>query len=264
MTTVHEEPVGVLLRHWRERRGLSQLALANRAEVSARHVSFLETGRSRPTRTMLLRLADQLDIPLRERNSLLLAAGLAPAYPEHRLGDVPMAAVADAIERILASHRPYPALVVDRHWTMVDANDAVVGLLDGCAPRLLEPPVNVLRVTLHPEGMAPRIANHGQWRAHLLTRLRHQLAATGDPVLRRLHAELAAYPCDDDGHDAELDPAGAHALVVPLRLRTDDGELSLLSTTTLFGTPLDVTVAELAIEAFYPADETTRRLLGSR
>ncbi|MEE2033032.1 helix-turn-helix domain-containing protein [Rhodococcus chondri] len=259
MIGVQEQSAGGLLRHWRERRGLSQLALANRAGISARHVSFVETGRSRPSRSTLLKLSEHLDIPLRERNSILLAAGLAPAYPEHRLGDVPLAAVSDAIGRILSSHRPFPALVVDRHWTMIDANDGVTPLVSMCAPELLEPPVNVLRLSLHPRGLAPHIVNHGQWREHLLSRLRHQIGATGDPVLRRLYDELSAYPCEDPGTSTE-----PHALVVPLHLRTDAGELSLLSTTTLFGTPLDVTVSELAIEAFYPADDRTAAALHAR
>ncbi|MGW0022822.1 helix-turn-helix domain-containing protein [Rhodococcus sp. NPDC003383] len=261
MTTVQQESAGALLRHWRERRGLSQLALANLAGVSARHLSFVETGRSKPSRRMLLALGEHLDLPLRERNALLLAAGLAPAYPEHRLGDVPMAAVSDAIGRILTSHMPFPALVVDRHWTMIDANDAVTGLLAACAPALVEPPVNVLRLTLHPEGLAPLISNLGQWRAHLLARLRHQIGATGDPELMRLHAELEGYPGDGTAEAGHADAGDSAALVVPLRLRVGDVELSLLSTTTLFGTPLDVTVSELAIEAFYPADDATARVL---
>lgn len=247
------DPAGALLRHWRTLRGLSQLALANRAGLSARHVSFVETGRSRPSREVLLRIGDELGIPLRERNTILLAAGYAPAFPEHRLGDVPMSAVSDAITRILESYRPFPALVVDRHWTMVDGNDAVAALVAGCAPDLLEPPVNVLRLTLHPRGLAPRIANLGQWRGHLLGRLRHQIAVTDDPVLVLLLDELSRYPCDDPGTVDGDTPA----LVVPLRLRTDGVELSFLSTTTLFGTPLDVTVSELAIEAFHPADTAT-------
>ncbi|MFD6857402.1 helix-turn-helix domain-containing protein [Rhodococcus sp. NPDC060090] len=258
MTTLQSEPAGAMLRHWRERRGLSQLTLANRAGVSARHVSFVETGRSRPSRDMLLKISEELEIPLREQNSILMAAGLAPAYPEHHLGEVPMSAVSDAITRILRSHQPFPALVVDRHWTMIDGNDAVATLIAGCSPELLEPPVNVLRLSLHPNGLAPRIANLGQWRAHLLVRLRHQIGATADPVLLRLYDELSGYPCDDPDEQPE-----SHSLVVPLRIRTDDGELSFLSTTTLFGTPLDVTVSELAIEAFYPADAATAAALHS-
>jgi transcriptional regulator with XRE-family HTH domain len=249
--------VGVLLRRWRRRRGLSQLALAGAAGVSARHLSFVETGRSRPSRAMLLRLGEHLDVPLRDRNALLLAAGLAPAYPQRRLDDPPMAAVADAVTRILTAYEPYPALVIDRHWELVDANEAVAVLTAGCAPALLDPPCNVLRLCLHPDGLAPRIRTLGSWRAHLLSRLRHQIATTGDAALQELHDELRGYPAPpaaDPGHAAP---------VVPLRLAGPDGrELAFLSTTTLFGTPGDVTVAELAIEAFLPADDATAAALG--
>ena len=186
--------VGELLRQWRQRRGLSQLALAGAADVSARHLSFVETGRARPSRALLLRLGEHLDVPLRDRNALLLAAGLAPAYPERGLADPPLAAVADAVARILAAYEPFPALVVDRHWELVDANAAVDRLTAGCAPALLEPPCNVLRLCLHPDGLAPRILTLGSWRAHLLARLRHQVAATGDPRLQELLEELRTYP----------------------------------------------------------------------
>lgn len=246
-------PVGVLLRQWRELRRMSQLDLATRTEVSTRHLSFVETGRSKPTREMLLRLSDQLDVPLRGRNTLLLAAGFAPMYPEHDIADVPMAAISAAIRQILDAHLPYPAVVVDRQWSMVDSNDAVATLVDGCAAHLLEPPVNVLRLSLHPEGMAPRIRNLGQWRAHLLERLRHQVGVTGDENLAELHRELSEYPGDSS---PRTPPPGA--LVVPLELESEGRVLSFISTTTVFGTPLDVTVAELAIEAFYPADDVTR------
>ena len=251
--------VGELLRQWRRRRGLSQLALAGAAGVSARHLSFVETGRSRPSRAMLLRLGEQLDVPLRDRNALLLAAGLAPAYPQRRLDDPPMAAVADAVRRILTAYEPYPALVVDRHWELVDANDAVAVLTAGCAPALLEPPCNVLRLCLHPDGLAPRIRTLGSWRAHLLSRLRHQIATTGDAHLQELLDELRTYPAPP------AEPAPHAAPVVPIRLAAPDGrELAFLSTTTLFGTPGDVTVDELAIEAFLPADEATAAALGAR
>jgi transcriptional regulator with XRE-family HTH domain len=251
--------VGELLRAWRQRRGLSQLALAGVAGVSARHLSFVETGRSRPSRAMLLHLGEHLDVPLRDRNTLLLAAGLAPAYPERRLDDPPLAVVADAIGRILTAYHPYPALVVDRHWELVDANDAVAVLTADCAPPLLEPPCNVLRLCLHPDGMAPRIVTLRSWRAHLLTRLRHQIAATGDAHLQQLLDELRAYPAPPP------DPAPDHAApVVPITVRTEAGELSFVSTTTLFGTPGDVTVAELAIEAFLPADAATAAALAPR
>ena len=251
--------VGQLLRQWRQRRGLSQLALAGAADVSARHLSFVETGRSRPSRALLLRLGEHLDVPLRDRNALLLAAGLAPAYPERGLTDPPMGAVADAVSRILAAYEPCPALVVDRHWELVDSNAAVALLTAGCAPALLEPPCNVLRLSLHPDGLAPRILTLGSWRAHLLARLRHQIAATADPRLQELLDELRAYPAPPSGRDP-----GHAAPVVPLRLRAVDGrELAFLSTTTLFGTPGDVTVAELAIEAFLPADDATAAALGA-
>jgi transcriptional regulator with XRE-family HTH domain len=250
----------VLIREWRLRRRLSQLDLAGATGISTRHLSFLETGRSRATREMLMRLSEQLDVPLRDRNALLLAAGFAPAYPQHRLTDLPMAAVSEAIEQILRGHLPYPALVVDRHWTMIAANDAVRTFLDGVADHLLEPPVNVLRLSLHPHGMAPRIRNLGQWRDHVLERLWQQVVTTGDNELAALHAELLGYPAPPDR--ATPTP---NALVVPLELVTEGGEtLSFLSTTTVFGTPLDVTVAELAIEAFYPADDVTRLSITSR
>ena len=250
--------VGELLRQWRQRRGLSQLALAGAADVSARHLSFVETGRARPSRALLLRLGEQLDVPLRDRNALLLAAGLAPAYPERGLADPPLAAVADAVARILAAYEPFPALVVDRHWELVDANAAVDRLTAGCAPALLEPPCNVLRLCLHPDGLAPRILTLGSWRAHLLARLRHQVAATGDPRLQELLDELRTYPAPPGEAPQYAAP------VVTMRLRDPDGrELAFLSTTTLFGTPGDVTVDELAIEAFLPADEATARALGA-
>lgn len=251
--------VGDLLRQWRTRRGLSQLALAGTAGVSARHLSFVETGRSRPSRELLLRLGEHLDVPLRDRNALLLAAGLAPAFPERRLDDPPMAAVADAVARILAAYEPYPALVVDRHWELVVANEAVDVLTAGAAPALLEPPCNVLRLCLHPDGLAPRIRTLGSWRAHLFARLRHQIATTGDAHLQELLDELRGYP------GPPVDPGPGHAApVVPLRVRGVDGrELAFLSTTTLFGTPGDVTVDELAIEAFLPADDATAEALGA-
>ncbi|NKS16847.1 helix-turn-helix domain-containing protein [Prescottella equi] len=253
-----QQPVGDQIRWWRGHRRMTQLDLANRADVSTRHVSFLETGRARPTRAMLLRLGDHLDIPLRDRNAMLLAAGFAPAFPEHTLTDVPMAVVSDAIRTILTAHAPMPALVVDRHWNLVDANDTVALLTDGAAPRLLEPPVNVLRLSLHPDGMASRITNLAQWRAHVLHRLDRQIDATGDDELRRLRIELASYASGADA--TEPGPS----LVVPLRIRVGDDDLSFLSTTTVFGTPLDVAVSELAIETFFPADAATSEFLAAR
>lgn len=250
------DTTGALVRSWRQRRKLSQLELAHRAGVSSRHLSFVETGRSRPTSSMLLRLCESLTVPLREQNRLLLSAGFAPAHPEHALADPPMAQVADAIEAILSAHLPFPALVVDAGWDLVSANDAVYALLDGLPARLLEPPVNVIRLTLAPDGLAPRILNLPEWRAHLLTRLRTEHDATGDVRLAALLDELDIAPADVTDRTP--------GLVVPMRLRQGDEELSFLSTTTVFGTPREVTVSELAIEAFYPADSATRRALTAR
>jgi transcriptional regulator with XRE-family HTH domain len=248
------EHPGALIRGWRRRRNLSQLDLALRAGVSSRHVSFIETGRSRPTSQMILRLCDHLAVPLREQNRCLLAGGYAPAHPEHGLAEPQMAQVAAAIESILSAHLPFPALVVDTGWDLVSANDAVYELLDGVAPHLLEPPVNVVRLTLDPQGLVPRIANITEWRSHLLGRLGRELDASADA---RIAALLEEY---DAGVAGEV--PSTPELVVPLRLCAADGrELSLLSTTTVFGTPREVTLSELAIEAFYPADEATRRLL---
>jgi transcriptional regulator with XRE-family HTH domain len=254
-----QSQVGKLLRAWRERRRLTQLDLALAADVSTRHISFVETGRSKPTSAMILHLSEQLEIPLRERNMLLLAGGYAPAYPEHELNSPPMSAVNEAINSVLEGHEPYPAVVVDRHWELVAANAAIAVLTEGSAGRLLEPPVNVLRLSLHPDGMAPRIANLGDWREHMLHRLAHQAQTTGDAQLRELHDELTGYP----GGQSHATAGQSPAIVVPLRYRTAHGELSFFSTTTVFGTPLDVTVAELAIEAFYPADPGTAQILKS-
>jgi transcriptional regulator with XRE-family HTH domain len=250
-------PPGVLLRDWRRRRRVSQLDLAHRAGVSPRHVSFIETGRSRPTSTMILRLCDQLEVPLREQNRLLLAGGYAPAHPEHTLADPPMAQVSAAIDAILTAHLPWPALVIDGAWDLVTANDAVYGLLDGIDPRLLEPPVNVVRLSLDPGGLAPRIVNLPEWRAHLVGRLRREHDASGDVRLLEL---AGTYDQDDEHEDVQ---AGAPGLVVPFVLRSGGQELSFLSTTTVFGTTREVTLSELAIEAFYPADAATRSALSA-
>ena len=256
-------PVGGLLRIWRERRRLSQLELAGAADISARHVSFLETGRSVPSRAMLLRLAERLEVPLRERNALLLSAGYAPMYSERRLDDPALRQARAAVDLVIAGHSPYPALAVDRHWTMVSANAPVNLLLAGVDPRLLQPPVNVLRLGLHPDGLGPRVENYTQWRTHVLMRLRQQIAATADPILIELLAELEAYPLiSKSGGDAKsTDEVDYGGVVVPFRLRTDFGVLSFFSTTTVFGTPLDVTLAELAIESFFPADPQTTETL---
>ena len=252
---VPARPVGELLREWRERRRLSQLELAIQAEVSTRHLSFVETGRSKPTSEMILRLAEHLEVPLRERNRLLLAGGYAPAYRRRALDDPELDAVRVALRRILDAHLPYPAVVVNRWWELVDANAMIGPLTAGVAPHLLEPPVNVLRLSLHPDGMAPNIRNLAQWRAHLLSRLAGQFRATGDARLAELHEELREYPGGVDGTPDRTD------IVVPLRYVLDGHELSLFSMTAVVGTPLDITVEELAIEAFYPADEATATAL---
>ncbi|WP_344837075.1 helix-turn-helix transcriptional regulator [Actinocorallia longicatena] len=249
MTTKTSRPVGELLRGWRDRRRWSQLDLASRAGVSTRHLSFVETGRSRPSREMLLRLADELEVPLREQNLLLLAAGYAPVYTETPVTSDALATVMDAVRQVLTAHEPFPAVVVDCRWNLVDANAGARLLTDGVDPDLLD---NVMRATLHPEGLAPRIVNLGEWRAHLLSTLRHQVVHLGDPFLAELLKELTAYPCDQP---ELLPPAGQ--IVVPLRLRYGDGELVFFSTLATFGAPMDITVAELAIESFFPADAAT-------
>lgn len=255
-------PVGVRLRQWRELRRLTQLELSLRTDVSTRHLSFLENGRAAPSREMLLHLAKHLDVPLRERNQLLLSAGYAPVYRETALEAPRMTAVRTAVHRLLTAHEPYPALAVDRHWNLVDANANLHALLDGVADDQLAPPVNVLRLSLHPDGIAPRIVNLGEWRAHLLGRLRRQIAMTADPELRALHTELVAYPCDQPEPLVEL--PGQADVFVPLVIRHRDRELSLFSTVATFGTPLDVTVAELIIESFFPADDETAAALRDR
>lgn len=261
MSTSAPVHAGTLLRQWRERRNLSQLALASGSAVSTRHLSFIETGRSRPSREMILHLAERLDVPLRERNRLLLAGGYAPAFGERPLDDEAMAPVRAALERLLAAHEPYPALVVDSRWTLVLANAALAPLLAGVAPQLLEPPVNVLRVTLHPEGMAPAILDFPAWSAHILARLDREIRSTGDGRLVELRTELAGYPGVAEPGRTHRDPVSD--VLVPLRLRAGDAVLSLLATQTVFGTPTDVTLSELSIEAFYPADrETAARLAG--
>lgn len=253
---LHPRPVGELLREWRQRRRRSQLALATEAGVSQRHLSWVESGRSRPSRGMLLHLAEQLDVPLRERNLLLAAAGFAPAFPERHLGDPDLRPAREAVERLLAAHAPWPALAVDRHWRLVAANAMVAPLLTGCDAALLAAPANVLRLTLHPGGLAPRIRNLAEWRAHVLSRLRRQAETTADAALLDLLAELRGYPTPP-GAPVPADPGVA----LPLRLASAAGELNLLTATMVLGTPLDVTLAELAIETFLPADPATAAAL---
>lgn len=246
---------GDYLRLWRKRRRMSQLDFALEAEISQRHLSFLESGRSRPSREMLVHLAERLEVPLRERNAMLLAAGFAPLYPERPLDDPTMAPARSAIDAVLRGHEPYPALAVDRHWHLILANRAVAPLLTGADEMLLEPPVNVLRLSLHPKGLSPRIANLREWREHLLDRLRRQVSATSDEELAALLEELAGYPADCGVAPLHAGSGTDHGgVAVPLQLVTEAGPIAFISTTTMFGTPRDVTLSELAIEAFFPAD----------
>jgi transcriptional regulator with XRE-family HTH domain len=248
--------VGPLLREWRRRRRMSQLELALAAGVSARHLSFVENGRSRPSVEMVVQLAAALDVPLRDRNELLLAAGYAPLYGQRGLDEPDMAAVRETLELVLRGHEPYPAVVVDRHWGIVAANGALAVLTEGAAPELLEPPANVLRLALHPDGVAPRIVNFAQLRATLLQSLGRQAVATGDPALAALLDELRRLP-----GGGEPAPDGSPDVAVPLRIRWRDTELSFISTLTTFARATDITVAELAIESFFPTDAATARAL---
>jgi transcriptional regulator with XRE-family HTH domain len=253
--------VGDLLRGWRQRRRLSQLDLSLEAEVSARHLSFVETGRSKPSRELVLHLAEHLDVPLRDRNSLLLAAGYAPVYQERSLDDAEMDPVREALDLILSGHEPYPAVIVDRRWDLVTGNGAALALFTaGVAPELLEPPVNVYRLGLHPDGLAPRVRNLPEFSAHLLIRLQREVAVTGDVALAALLDEVRAYP--NLTHPSSVDADPARMLFLPMEFTTFDGrDLSFFSTIATFGTALDITVAELSIEAFFPADPATQAAL---
>ncbi|MES2509296.1 MAG: helix-turn-helix transcriptional regulator [Pseudomonadota bacterium] len=269
-STRHTQPTGRStpqafgdhLRHWRQHRHLSQLDLAQEADISTRHLSFVETGRSVPSREMVMRLTERLNIPLRERNALLIAAGYAPMYRERPLADPALDAARQAVELLLKSHEPYPALAIDRHWNLIAANRMVAPLMAGADASLLQAPMNVLRLSLHPQGIAGKIVNIVQWRMHLFERLRQQIAATADPVLTDLLAELKAYPVPENADSDDVD--GEHGgVVMPLKFRTPHGVLSLISTTTIFGSPVDVTLQELALETFFPADDFTRQVLQS-
>jgi transcriptional regulator with XRE-family HTH domain len=259
LPTDTSRPVGDLLREWRRHRRLSQLDLATDAEISTRHLSFVESGRAQPSHDMILHLAEHLDLPLRERNALLAAAGFAPAFKERPLDDPALATARHTIDLLLKGLEPYPALAVDRYWQLVASNQATLRLLAGVAPELLQPPVNVLRLSLHPAGLAPRIRNLTQWRAHLLHRLRQQIDASHDPQLIALLRELQALPAP--ALDTRAETTTQSAIAVPMQLEVDGAVLSMLSTTTVFGSPVDITLAELALEAFVPADaETAERL----
>jgi transcriptional regulator with XRE-family HTH domain len=247
--------IGDHLREWRQRRHLSQLDLAGDAEISARHLSFVETGRAAPSREMVLRLAERLEVPLRERNVLLVAAGFAPAFPQRSLDDPALKSARAAIDLVLKAHEPNPALAYDRHWNLVTANRMVAPLLAGIPERLLGQPFNILRLAFHPDALAARTVNLAEWCGHLLERLHRQCEVTADPELLKLYQELKAYPIP-----ARSAPLAADNVAIPLKLRSEGGEvLSFFSTTMVFGTPVDITLSELALETFFPADDLTAR-----
>ncbi|MET9759227.1 helix-turn-helix domain-containing protein [Streptomyces sp. NPDC006372] len=255
--------VGPLLRAWREQRRVSQLELALRADSSARHISFVETGRSRPSEEMVLRLAEHLDVPVRERNALLLAAGYAPRYPETPLDDPALGALREGIERLISGYEPYPALVVDAVYDVVAANRGVMTLVDGVCESLLEPPLNAMRLTLHPRGLAPRIRNLRAWRGHLLEQMERQIALHRSAPLRALYEEVAAYPVPEEepGAGPEEPSDAVPYVALPLRIEHEGRTLSFISSISTFNTPMDVTVAELAIETLLPADPATVKYL---
>ncbi|MER7486968.1 helix-turn-helix transcriptional regulator [Streptomyces sp. NPDC126497] len=261
-TASRTEGVGPLLRAWREQRRVSQLELALRADSSARHISFIETGRSRPSQEMVLRLAEHLDVPVRERNALLLAAGYAPHYPETPLNDPALEVVREGIERLISGFEPYPALVVDAVYDVAAANRGVMALLDGVPESLLTPPLNAVRLTLHPRGLAPRIRNLREWRGHLLEQMRRQIALLRSEPLRELYEEVAAFPLPDTADREEpAEPVAYFAL--PMVIEHEGRTLSFVSSISTFNTPMDVTVAELAVETLLPADPATARYLQS-
>jgi transcriptional regulator with XRE-family HTH domain len=250
-------PIGHLVRAWREQRRMSQLELASEANISQKHLSFIESGRAAPSRDMVVHLADHLDIPLRERNALLLSAGFAPIYRERAINDPALVRARAAVEQLLKAHEPFPALAVDRSWNMIAANTPVMTLIAGVDPALLQPPVNVLRLSLHPKGMAPRIVNLAEWRHHLIERTRRQARLTRDPALDALLKEITAYPAPAD----KVTTQPEDEVAIPLRLQTPHGVLTFFSTVTVFGTPVEITLSEISLEAFYPADETTTAAL---
>src|SRR5918992_4584143 len=257
--------IGPLLREWRERRRLTQLELALDAGVSTRHLSFVETGRSMPGREMLLQVLDRLDVPFREQNRLLLAAGHAPAFPERPLDGPDLEPVRAALDLILAGHDPYPAMVVDRHWNVVAANPSMYALTAGVVVdrELLEPPVNALRLGLHPRGLAPLIVNLAEWHAHFRERVQRQLAVSHDEELAALLDEIAGY-APDQGEQDSRSPRDSTEVLGPLKVRAPGGgELSFFGMFATFDTPFEVTTSELAMELLFPADRVTAETLTS-
>lgn len=261
VTVPVETAFGGLLREWRQRRRLTQLDLGNKAEVSARHLSFLETGRSRPSREMVLHLSEELDLPLRARNELLVSAGFAPAYSQHSLHSSEMAEVHGSLNRLLAAHDPFPAVLVDGQWDMIDSNRAVAVFVELVDPGLLEPPANVLRLALHPRGLARYVEGLDEYAAHLVSRLRRQADRSADPALGALLDELVGH-CRTLGLDPDAHPR--NRVVLPLRLRHPDGLLTFFSTVSVLGAPLDITLEEVAVESFFPADAPTADYLRRR
>jgi transcriptional regulator with XRE-family HTH domain len=252
-------PVGELLREWRQRRRLSQLDLACEAEISTRHLSFLETGRAQPSREMILHLAEQLGIPMRERNVLLVAAGYAPMFAEHALEDPALKSAKKAIEIMLESQKPFPAFAMDRHWNLVASNGALPEIYEGVSPKLMRAPINALRISLHPEGLAARIVNFAEWRAHSVAQLKRQIEISADAVLMDLLGEVMSYPTPLVKGSVSTD--AAEAIMVPFLLDSVLGRLSFFTTLTMFGSPLEITLAELALECFYPADAATAEIV---
>ncbi len=254
------KPAGEVLREWRQRRRMTQLDLALDADISAKHLSFLETGRAQPSREMVLNLAERLDMPLRERNGLLVAAGFAPVFGERTLSDPSLAKAREAVELVLKGHEPYPAVAVDRHWNLVSANKPIGVLIAGASPELLKPPINIMRLSLHPGGLARQIVNFHEVRAHLLARLKRQVDLSGDAKLAELLREISAYP-KPSRSVVPIREGNADDVVIRTILDTPAGRLSFFSTMTIFGSPVDVTLSELAIESFFPADSETASIL---
>ncbi|WP_447041362.1 helix-turn-helix domain-containing protein [Streptomyces sp. DSM 118878] len=256
--------VGPLLRGWRERRRISQLELALRADSSARHISFIETGRARPSEELVLRLADHLDVPVRDRNSLLLAAGYAPRFRETPLEDPAMGTLREGLDQLLTGYEPYPALVVDAAYDVIAANRGIAMLMEDISDDILTAPLNAMRLTLHPRGLAPRIRNLREWRGHLLHQMERQIALQRSDALRAVYEEVAAYPVEEPGVDAFDAGTDVPYFALPLRIEHEGHVLSFISSISTFNTPMDVTVAELAIETLLPADPATSKYLQTR